>query len=93
MNDGRVLPIDLLDESPMKVRYKKCDDPLNRTWGKDKTKINRIVTAEGQVKRYDRYHTDNTTSTRNKRIGLGILGAVAAAIGGIFAMAIYVVLL
>lgn len=79
--DGRVLPITYLEETGMKVKFKKEGDPLNRTWGKEKTKISKIVLISGEVITYDqsRYYPRSESNNAGKVVG-GIAIAVGAAI-------------
>ena len=84
LNDGRVFPIDLVDETSMKVKYKKCDDPLNRTWGKDKNAVNRVITSEGEVMIFNDSYIDEAVMTKDEKIGLGLIsGILVAGIGAV----------
>lgn len=52
LRDGRVIPIMYMHETPMTIKFKKCDDRLNRTWSKDKAKVYKIVFEDGKEKVY-----------------------------------------
>jgi hypothetical protein len=93
LNDGRVLPITFLEESNLKVKYKKCDDVTRRKWSKDKSKVNKIVLADGTVKDYSQYNSNIQELSKGQKIaiggaaaGIGLAGVAALGIGASIAL-------
>lgn len=83
LNDGRVFPITYLEETGMRVKYKKCDDPLNRTWKKDKSKVVKIVKSNGDVIDYS--HTKRSGPSPSDNTSKIVGGAAIAILMGVLA--------
>ncbi|MBD3636972.1 MAG: hypothetical protein HUJ25_06465 [Crocinitomicaceae bacterium] len=69
LTDGRVIPISFLGQQNGKLEYKKCDDPLNRTWRKEKKKVNKVVLSSGKTMSFNTTPQGVYQDTRAKTAG------------------------
>lgn len=83
LKDGRVFPITYMSQTGMSIKFKKLDDPINRTWRKEKSKIQKIVYADGRVDSFSQISSDgNRSADSNSMSGSEKTSAALGAVVG-----------